>query len=91
MTPDEMQKVAGQYRTEAGNIEGVIKNMDKLLTTLQDQWKGSASDAYADKYHSLRPSFKDAEQLVNDIATALDKTRQAVVQQDSQIASAFKK
>lgn len=89
MTPDTMRTRAGEYRTEAENVQGVIEKMDSLLDTLLTEWEGAASEAYANKFNELRPSFVAAKDLIDDIAVALEKTAEAVESTDSQIASQF--
>ena len=89
MTPDTMRTRAGEYRNEAETLQGVIEKMDYLLNTLLTEWEGSASEAYANKFGELRPSFVSAKQLIDDIALALDKTAEAVESTDSQIAGQF--
>ena len=89
MTPDTMRTRANEYRTESQNVSDVISKMDQLLTTLQSEWEGAASDAYAAKFEELRPSFVAAKELIDDIAAALDKTAEAVETTDSRIASQF--
>lgn len=89
MTPDTMRTRAGEYRTEAENVQSVIEKMDALLDTLQTEWEGAASEAYANKFNELRPSFVAAKDLIDDIAVALDKTAEAVESTDNQIASQF--
>ena len=77
MTPDTMRERAGEYRTEADNVQSVIDKMDRLLETLLTEWEGSASEAYANKFAELRPSFVKGKELIDDIAAALDKTAEA--------------
>ena len=91
MTPDTMRTRAGEYRTESENVQGVIEKMDTLLEELLAEWEGAASEAYANKFNELRPSFIAAKDLIDDIAVALDKTAEAVEATDSQIASQFSK
>ena len=90
MTPETMRTRAGEYRTEAENVQSVIEKMDTLLETLLTEWEGSASEAYADKFSELRPSFVAAKELIDDIAKALDTTAEAVESTDDQIASQFR-
>ena len=89
MTPDIMRERAGEYRTEADNVQSVIDKMDRLLETLLTEWEGSASEAYANKFAELRPSFVKGKELIDDIAAALDKTAEAVESTDTQIANQF--
>ena len=39
MTPDTMRERAGEYRTEADNVQSVIDKMDRLLETLLTEWR----------------------------------------------------
>ena len=89
MTPDTMRERAGEYRTEADNVQSVIDKMDRLLETLLTEWEGSASEAYTNKFAELRPSFVKGKELIDDIAMALDKTAEAVESTDTQVANQF--
>lgn len=90
MTPDTMRQRATEYRTEAGKLNEIIVKMDNLLTTLQGEWEGSASESYAARYQELKPGFQKAEELINEIASALDSTAKIVEETDSNIANQFK-
>jgi len=79
MTPDTMRERAGEYRTEADNVQSVIDKMDRLLETLLTEWEGSASEAYANKFAELRPSFVKGKELIDKIHSMPDSTPQAVV------------
>ncbi|MBQ5911020.1 MAG: WXG100 family type VII secretion target [Clostridia bacterium] len=90
ITPDQMRSRANDYRREADTVNGVIKKMDTLLQQLQNEWEGSASESYATRYGELKPGFMKAEELIREIATALDSTANIVEQTDSEIANQFK-
>lgn len=87
ITPDDMRGRANEYRTEADNVNGVISKMDTLLTALQSEWEGASSEAYAERYAELKPGFEKAEELIREIADALDATAQIIEETDSDIAS----
>lgn len=90
MTPDMMRQRAGQYRTEANNVNGVINKMDNLLSALQSEWEGASSESYAARYAELKPGFVKAEQLINEIAAALDQSANILEETDANIASGFR-
>lgn len=90
ITPEQMRQRAIDYRREADTVNGVIKKMDTLLQQLQGEWEGSASESYAVRYKELKPGFMRAEELIREIATALDSTAKIVEQTDSEIANQFK-
>lgn len=90
ISPDTMRQRAGQYRTEAANVNNVITSMDNLLSVLQSEWEGEASRSYAERYAELKPGFQKAEQLIQEIAQALDQTAVALEETDAAIASGFR-
>ena len=90
ITPDQMRQRANQYRNEAENVHGVIGSMDNLLSALQSEWEGQASESYAERYQELKPGFQKAEELIREIAQALDSTANIVEETDSSIAAQFR-
>ena len=90
ITPDQMRERANNYRTEAEIVREVITKMDNLLQQLQSEWEGAASESYAQRYLELKPGFEKAEQLIQEIATALDSTARIVEETDANIAGQFR-
>lgn len=90
MTPDMMRQRAGEYRNQAETVNGVITKMDNLLTQLQGEWEGAASESYAARYQELKPGFLKAEELIREIAQALDSTAKIVEETDTNIANQFR-
>ncbi|MCI5598263.1 MAG: WXG100 family type VII secretion target [Ruminococcus sp.] len=90
ITPDQMRGRASEYRTQASNVESVITKLDNLLQNLQGEWEGQASESYASRYQQLRPGFVKAQELINEIASALDSTANIVEETDTNIANQFK-
>lgn len=90
ITPDQMRERANQYRGEADTVNGVINKMDSLLGQLQAEWEGAASESYAARYQELKPGFMKAEELIREIATALDATARIVEETDTDIANQFR-
>ena len=90
ITPDQMRERATQYRNEADTVNGVINKMDTLLGQLQAEWEGAASESYAARYQELKPGFMKAEELIREIAAALDSTARIVEKTDTDIANQFR-
>lgn len=91
MTPEMMRTRAGQYTTQANNLQDIINTMDNLLRQLQSEWEGEASRAYATKFGELRPGFVKAKDLIDEISAALKSTANIVEQTDQNIAGQFRK
>lgn len=90
ITPDQMRERANQYRVEADTVNGVISKMDALLQQLQSEWEGAASESYAARYKEVKPGFMKAEELIREIAAALDSTAKIVEETDVNIANQFR-
>ncbi|MBD5096187.1 MAG: WXG100 family type VII secretion target [Lachnospiraceae bacterium] len=90
MTPETMRTRASEYTTQANNLQTVITKMDALLQTLQGEWEGNASEAYAARFAELRPGFVKAKDLIDEISAALKKTAQMVEATDNSIANQFR-
>ena len=90
ITPDQMRERANQYRAEADTVNGVINKMGSLLQQLQSEWEGAANESYATRYQELKPGFMKVEELIREIAAALDSTAKIVEEIDVSIANQFK-
>lgn len=90
ITPGQMREKASAYRAEADTVNGVIGKLDTLLQQLQGEWEGAASESYAARYQELKPGFQKAEDLIREIASALDSTAKIVEETDANIANQFK-
>ena len=90
MSPDQMRERASEYRTEADKVNDVIAKLDNLLQNLQGEWEGAASEGFAARYQELRPGFQKAEELIREIAAALDSSAKIVEEADANIGSQFR-
>ncbi len=90
MSPEQMRSRAGEYRTEADKVNDVIKKMDSLVNSLQSEWEGAASEGFASRYLELKPGFQEAEELIREIAAALESSARIVEQTDTDIAGQFR-
>ena len=89
ITPEQMRARAGEVRTEGENFQQVINKMQNLINVLQDEWEGQASQKFASQFDSLKPSFNEMKQLIDDLGGQLDGTANALEQLDQDIAQKF--
>lgn len=90
MTPEQMRSRAGEVRNQGQTFQEVIDKMQNLINELQTEWEGQASQSFAQQFDSLKPSFNNMRQLIDDIGTQLDQTANAVEQLDQDIAAKFR-
>lgn len=82
-----MRSRAGEYDAEASKVGETISKMDQLLSALESEWEGAAARAYSARFEQLRPSFVQAQQLIEEIAAALRKTAITLEETDQAIAA----
>lgn len=91
MTPEIMRQRASQTDKNAQSMQDLINAMDRLLTTLKSEWEGDAMSGYEDRYNKIKPAFKNAKELLDEIANNLRATAKIVEDTDKSIASQFRK
>lgn len=91
MTPDTMRIRATQTDKQSQTVQEVISAMDRLLAKLKTEWEGNAVKGYEDRYNKIKPSFKNAKELLDEIANNLRATAKIVEETDNSIASQFRK
>jgi WXG100 family type VII secretion target len=89
MTPEQMRQRAGEVRNEGQTFQDVINKMQNIINILQDEWEGAASRQFAQQFDTLKPSFNEMKQLIDNIGGQLDATANAVEQLDQDIAGKF--
>jgi len=91
MTPETMRTRASQTDNQAEAVQNVMTAMDNLLNTLKGEWEGEAVKGYEDRYNMIKPSFRNAKALLEEIAHNLRATAQIVEETDRNIASQFRR
>lgn len=90
ITPEQMRTRANDFRRAGEDFDQVVGTMSNLISTLQDEWEGQASQNFAMQFESIKSTtFKEVLQLINDIAKQCDDTANAVEQLDNDIANKF--
>lgn len=86
LTPEQMRARAKEYERESTNLQKSIQTMDKLIKALESEWKGDASKAYASRYNELKPAFKNAKELMDELSSNLKASAQIMEETDRKIA-----
>lgn len=87
VTPAELVVMSTRYNGESGQVGEQITRLDSMISQLQGMWEGEASRAFAEQYETLKPSFIQMQQLLEDISSQLNSTARALEEADQQIAS----
>ncbi|WP_077310017.1 WXG100 family type VII secretion target [Terribacillus halophilus] len=89
MTPEQLQNHAKTYGTSSQRIDDVLNTLSNLQDQLRQEWEGRAFDRFDDQFVQLRPKVQEFSQLMLDIQAQLEKTAQAVQEQDQALSQNF--
>jgi len=88
MTPEDMRARAGEVDGQHSAFGEVVNGMCRILTQLQAEWDGAASEKFREQFEELRrTSFQNMTQLLEDLSKQLRQTADAVENLDNEIAS----
>ncbi|TXL66739.1 WXG100 family type VII secretion target [Cerasibacillus terrae] len=91
VTPDELERVAAEYRKAGGDIEGILGHIDGLMVNLDGVWDGEAKGAFFEQYDELKEPFRRMHELMEEIHLQLDSTANALRGADADIASQIRR
>jgi WXG100 family type VII secretion target len=89
MTPEQLQNHAKRYGKGSQTIDDVLTDLSNLQVQLRAEWEGRAFDRFDDQFIQLKPKVQEFSQLMLDIQQQLEKTAQAVQEQDEALSQNF--
>lgn len=87
LSPQELRERANDFRNERDAMERSIGQMEKLIGSLENTWKGKASEGYAMRFRKLKPAFANAKDLMDELSHNLNESARILEETDQQIAS----
>lgn len=89
MTPEQLQNHAKRYGTSSEQIDAILRDLSSLQNQLRAEWEGRAFDRFDEQFIQLQPKVQEFSQLMLDIQQQLEKTAQAVQDQDQALSQNF--
>lgn len=90
ITPEQLRERGATVQRHASDFERTIGEMDTLITGLQDEWEGQASNEYREQFVRLKPAFNDMKQLMDTMGIQLNETANALEELDRDISKKFR-
>ena len=66
-----------------------MNNLQRLQDTLRTEWEGAAFQGFENQFNELKPKVQNFAELMQQINTQLDKTAQAMQQNDQALSRNF--
>lgn len=89
VTPEELKSQAQVYITAKDEIESAVQRVNTMNSTIQQEWKGAAFEAYLEQYQQLYTNVQQFEQLLESINQQLISYAETVQERDAQDAHSF--
>lgn len=89
ISPEAVRERAEQFRAQAESLNGIIAAMDGYMEQLGREWEGDSSTAFMARFTEIRPGFLAAEDMMREIASALDKNATRFQDTDERLARQF--
>lgn len=87
VTPEELRATAKQYGVESQEVLNQVDRLNRMISDLKGMWEGASSEAFADQYEQLKPSFIKMSDLLTDVSNQLEQTANTLESTDQDIAS----
>lgn len=89
MSPDELHAKSQSYGDGAEQINDVLTRLSGLQDELRGEWEGRAFERFDDQFQQLSKKVNEFENLMREIQVQLQKTAQAVQENDEALAQNF--
>jgi len=89
MTPEELIAKSQTYSDSSQQIHEMLEKLTALQGDIADQWKGKAFEGFNEQFNQLTPQVRNFADLLQDIQIQLQKTAEAVEQQDQALSQNF--
>ena len=89
VTPEELKLQAKVYTSSKEEISLAIQKVNQMNSTIAEQWKGQAFQAYLEQYRQLSESVTKFEDLLVNINQQLNKYADTISERDAQDAQSF--
>ncbi|MGO4592434.1 WXG100 family type VII secretion target [Leifsonia sp. 2TAF2] len=89
VTPEELKTQAAVYLHAKDEIESAVQKVSSMNSTIAEEWKGAAFEAYLVQYEQLYKNVQQFEELLASINQQLNKYADTVADRDKQDAQSF--
>ena len=88
VNPETIQRTAGEFGTQATQLQSLTGEMLQLIQSLGSAWTGEASRAYLQKFAGLQPDMDKMFRMVQEHSTDLQEMATAYQQAENANAEA---
>lgn len=90
VTPEQLQQIAGQLTSGAGEVESILGTLAGYVTPLQGDWVGQAQQQFEALWAEWQTSARGLHEALTGIATLTLQAGAAYEANEQGIASSFR-
>lgn len=89
VTPEQLQAIAGQLNSGAGNIESILGQLEGQVAPLQSEWQGVAQARFQELWAEWHRSSRGIQQALHGISQLTQQAGHNYEETESSIATSF--
>lgn len=89
VSPETLKERARSYGQASNDVNTILGNLNRLQDQLRSEWEGQAFQGFDAQFQELRPKVQKFAELLQQINTQLDRTADAMMQQDLDLQKSF--
>lgn len=71
VTPELLEGKASEVTNIRNEHDSLMNQLKSLITSLNEIWKGTAQDAFVEKYQSMQSTFTQFSEMLEQYATLM--------------------
>jgi WXG100 family type VII secretion target len=89
VTPEQLQSIAGQLNSGAGNIESILSQLEGQVAPLQSEWQGVAQARFQELWAEWHRSSRGIQEALHGISQLTQQAGANYEEAETSIASSF--
>lgn len=91
ITPESLRGRATEVRGLKTNHDDTMAKLDKLIHSLNSEFKGEAHDALVSKFESMKPQFNEFSNMLEGYAKLMDQAANNIEEADKTTGNTIRK
>ncbi|OPZ83048.1 MAG: hypothetical protein BWY74_04524 [Firmicutes bacterium ADurb.Bin419] len=88
VTPQALRSTASNIKSINSNFQGVMKDIEKEMTSMKKKWESEAANTFISKFTGLKDNFEAYYKVITSYTNFLESTAKAYEEADSAINKA---
>lgn len=86
VTPELLRGEAKKIRAIRDNHDTEMKNLAKLISSLENIWKGKSQNAYYNKFEEAQGTFRNFSEMLQEFAQLMEYSASSMEAKDEELA-----